>query len=85
MYLVLFFGAFQLLGKGRTIGKRIMRIRVLSLVHDRVSLWHSVERALGYGASALEAGFGFLHFPFILTGEPSTTGLRKRIVVKERI
>ncbi len=53
MYLVLFFGLSVYLGNGRTIGKRIMGIRVVSIVHHKMSLWHSIERALGYGASAL--------------------------------
>jgi uncharacterized RDD family membrane protein YckC len=62
VYLVLFFGLSVYLGNGRTIGKRIMGIRVVSLVHHRVGLWHSIERALGYGASALEFGFGFVQY-----------------------
>jgi len=45
---------------GRTPGKRLMRIRVVSLFHPRVGLWHSLERALGYIASSLEAGLGFI-------------------------
>lgn len=52
-----YFGLATYFGKGRTPGKRIMKIRVVSLVHDRLSLWHSIERALGYAASALEFGF----------------------------
>lgn len=47
---------------GQTVGKRLLRIRVVSLVHPKITLWQSVERALGYGASALEAGFGFIQF-----------------------
>lgn len=49
-------------GNGKTIGKWLFRIRVVSLVHPRMSLWHSIERALGYGASLLEFGFGFVQF-----------------------
>ena len=62
VYLVAFFGLSQYFGNGRTIGKRIMKIRVVSLVHHRLSLWHTIERSLGYGASALELGFGFVQF-----------------------
>jgi uncharacterized RDD family membrane protein YckC len=62
VYLVLFFGLSCYIGNGKTIGKRLMHIRVVSLVHHRMSLWHSVERALGYGASALELGFGFVQY-----------------------
>jgi len=39
-----------------------MKIRVVSLRHDHLSLWHCLERALGYGASTLELGFGFLQY-----------------------
>jgi uncharacterized RDD family membrane protein YckC len=45
---------------GRTPGKWITGIRVVSLYHHHVGLWHSLERALGYIASSLEAGLGFL-------------------------
>ncbi len=62
VYLVLFFGLSVYLGNGRTIGKRVMGISVVSIVHHRMGLWHSIERALGYGASALEFGFGFLQY-----------------------
>ena len=62
VYLVAFFGLSQYFGNGRTLGKRIMKIRVVSLVHHRLSLWHAIERSLGYGASALELGFGFAQF-----------------------
>jgi uncharacterized RDD family membrane protein YckC len=46
--------------KGRTIGKYLLRIRVLSLYHERLGLWHCIERSLGYFASALEFGFGYI-------------------------
>jgi uncharacterized RDD family membrane protein YckC len=62
VYLVLFFGLSFYLRNGRTIGKRIMSIRVVSIVHHRMGLWQSIERALGYGASALEFGFGFVQY-----------------------
>jgi uncharacterized RDD family membrane protein YckC len=59
---VLYFGLATYFGNGATPGKRLLGIRVVSLVHRRMSLWHSVERALGYAASSLEAGFGFLQY-----------------------
>jgi uncharacterized RDD family membrane protein YckC len=59
---VLYFGLFTWRGKGRTPGKRLMRIRVVSLVHRHLTFWHSIERALGYGAAALEGGFGFVQY-----------------------
>lgn len=59
---VTYFGLGTYLGKGRTIGKYLFGIRVVSLLHSHMSLWHSFERALGYAASSLEAGFGFFQF-----------------------
>ncbi len=59
---ILYFGILLWKGKGRTPGKRIMKIRVVSLMHRHLSFWHCVERALGYGAAALEGGFGFIQF-----------------------
>ena len=46
--------------KGQTIGKYFLRIRVLSLYHEHLGLWHCIERSLGYFASALEFGFGYI-------------------------
>ena len=60
--LVLYFGLGTYFGNGQTPGKRLVRIRVVSTLHPQLSLWHALERALGYGASALELGFGFLQY-----------------------
>jgi len=46
--------------KGKTIGKYFLRIKVLSLYHEHLGLWHCIERSLGYFASALEFGFGYI-------------------------
>jgi uncharacterized RDD family membrane protein YckC len=62
VYLALFFGLSLYWGHGRTMGKRLMKLRVISLHHDHLSLWTCIERALGYGASALELGFGFVQY-----------------------
>jgi uncharacterized RDD family membrane protein YckC len=45
---------------GRTIGKFLLRIKVVSLYHEHLGLWHCIERSLGYYASTLEGGFGFI-------------------------
>jgi uncharacterized RDD family membrane protein YckC len=60
--LVVYFSVSIYYGNGKTIGKRLMGIRVVSVVHEKIGFWHSVERALGYGASFLEFGFGFLQY-----------------------
>ncbi|HEY4591682.1 MAG TPA: RDD family protein [Thermoanaerobaculia bacterium] len=62
VFLVLYFGLTTYWGNGQTPGKWLCKIRVVSLVEERITLWTAIERALGYGASALEAGFGFLQY-----------------------
>jgi len=57
---VFYFTASFYFWKGQTIGKYLLRIRVLSLYHQHIGLWHCIERSLGYFASALEFGFGYI-------------------------
>ncbi len=81
---VVYFGLSTYWGNGRTLGKRLMGIRVVSLVHEHMTFWHSIERALGYGAAALEFGFGFAQFfihPYRRTVEDR---IAETIVVKEK-
>ncbi|MFN8573075.1 MAG: RDD family protein [Gemmatimonadaceae bacterium] len=61
-WLVLYFSLTTYWLDGRSPGKKLMKLRVASLHHEHLSLWHSFERALGYGASTLEGGFGFLQY-----------------------
>jgi uncharacterized RDD family membrane protein YckC len=60
--MVLYWGLANYFGNGRTPGKRVARTQVLSLTSERMGLWQSVERGLGYGAAVLELGLGFLQF-----------------------
>jgi uncharacterized RDD family membrane protein YckC len=62
VWLVVYAGISVWWTNGLTLGKRLLRIRVVSLLRPRITLWQGLERALGYGASALEGGFGFLQF-----------------------
>jgi uncharacterized RDD family membrane protein YckC len=73
--LVLYFGLATYWGNGQTPGKRLCGIRVVSLVDRRITLWTAVERALGYGASVLELGSGFLQY-FV---EPNRRTVHDRI------
>jgi uncharacterized RDD family membrane protein YckC len=59
---VLYFGLITYCTNGYTLGKRIFRIRIVSTDHKHLTLWHSIERSLGYYASSLEFGFGFLQY-----------------------
>jgi uncharacterized RDD family membrane protein YckC len=62
LVMVLYWAAFNYFGNGRTPGKMLARTRIVSLTSDRLGLWQSIERALGYGAAILEGGLGFLQF-----------------------
>jgi uncharacterized RDD family membrane protein YckC len=85
VWLVGYFASTTYLGDGRTPGKRLMRIRIVSLVDERVSLWQAVERALGYGASALEFGFGFLQYFIHPNRRTVHDRIAETIVVDERV
>ena len=62
VWMVLYYGLMVWKTNGHTLGKRWMKIRVLSLTHERITLWQAIERTLGYGASFLEGGFGFFQY-----------------------
>lgn len=59
---VIYFGLITYFTNGYTAGKRIFMIRIVATNHKRLTLWHSIERSLGYYASSLEFGFGFLQY-----------------------
>ena len=48
------------LGKGRTPGKRLLRIRVVRLSGKPITLWDAFSRSGGYGASLATGMLGFL-------------------------
>jgi uncharacterized RDD family membrane protein YckC len=60
--MLLYWGLGNYFFNGLTPGKWIVRTRVVSLTGERMGLWQSLERALGYGAALLEGGLGFLQF-----------------------
>jgi uncharacterized RDD family membrane protein YckC len=60
--IVLYFTITTYFGNGKTPGKKMAGIRVVSLLHAKISFWQCLERSLGYCASVLEFGFGFLQF-----------------------
>lgn len=60
--MLLYFAISNYFGNGRTFGKWIARTRIMSLTGERLGVWQSIERALGYGAAILEGGLGFAQF-----------------------
>lgn len=59
---VLYFGMLTYFWRGQTVGKRIMKIRVVSLKSERVGLMQSFDRAFGLTYSTITLFFGFLRF-----------------------
>ena len=82
--IVLYFGLCVFFWNGKTVGKWMTRIRVVSLTHERMPLWQAMERALGYGASMLEAGFGFVQFFINRNRQCVHDRIAETIVVDER-
>jgi uncharacterized RDD family membrane protein YckC len=60
--MILYWGLANYFGNGQTPGKWVARTRIISLTSERMGLWQSIERGLGYGAAVLEGGLGLLQF-----------------------
>jgi len=56
---IIYFAFTTYITNGQSIGKKILRIKIISIYHHRIGLWHCIERSLGYVASTLELMFGF--------------------------
>ena len=81
---VVYFGPLVWITNGQTLGKWLTGIRIVSLVHERIGFWHSLERALGYGASLLEAGSGFFQYLVNPTRQTVHDRIAETIVVRSR-
>jgi uncharacterized RDD family membrane protein YckC len=82
--LVVYFSLSIYYGNGKTLGKWAMGIRVVSVVHEKIGFWHAMERALGYGASFLEFGFGFLQYFIDPNRRTVHDRIAETIVVQDR-
>ena len=82
--LVTYFSLSVYYGNGKTLGKRLMGIRIVSVIHERIGFWHSIERALGYGASFLEFGFGFLQYFIDPNRRTVHDRIAETIVIRDR-
>jgi hypothetical protein len=59
----------------QSLGKYFLRLKGLSLYHEHLGFWHCIERSLGYFASALEFGIGFIQ----AFGNPNRMTLHDKI------
>jgi uncharacterized RDD family membrane protein YckC len=84
LFLLAYAAAGNYLGNGQTPGKWVARTRAVSLTHGRMGAWQSFERALGYGASFLEAGFGFIQYFFVRNRQCVHDRIAETIVVDVR-
>jgi uncharacterized RDD family membrane protein YckC len=81
---VLYIGLITWFTNGYTIGKRLLRIRIVATNHEHLTLWHSIERSLGYYASSLEFGFGFLQYFIDYNRRTVHDRIAETIVIKVR-
>ena len=70
---------------GQSIGKKILGIRIISMYHHRIGLWHCVERSLGYVASTLELGIGFYQVFWNPNRMTLHDKIAETIVIKTRV
>jgi uncharacterized RDD family membrane protein YckC len=84
VWTVLYFGLAAYIGNGKTPGKRVLGIRIVSLAHERISLWHCIERALGYGYSLLELCFGFIQYFIYPNRRTLHDRIAETIVIREK-
>ena len=80
---VAYFGLMTRYAGGRTIGKWIFRIHVVSIAHAKLTLWQCVERVLGYGFSSLEGGFGFIQYFLHPNGQTLHDRIAETVVIGE--
>ena len=72
---IIYFTLTTYFTNGQSLGKKIAGIKIVSIYHQRIGLWHCIERSLGYAASTLELGIGF----FQIFWNPNRMALHDRI------
>lgn len=82
---IIYFALTTFITNGQSIGKKIVGIKIVSIYHHRIGLWHCIERSLGYVASTLELMIGF----YQVFWNPNRMTLHDRIaetiVIKTRV
>ena len=83
LFLLVYCVLANAVSNGRSLGKWICRTRVISLVGDRLTLWQSTERALGYGIALVEL-IGFFQYFWSPNRMCVQDRIAETIVVDER-
>jgi len=82
---IIYFALITYITNGQSIGKKILGIKIVSIYHHRIGIWHCIERSLGYVASTLELLIGF----YQVFWNPNRMTLHDRIaetiVIKSRV
>jgi len=84
VFFIVYAGLLLWWTNGLTLGKRLLRIRVVSLTGPKITPLQAIERTLGYGASLLEGGFGFVQFFIHHNRQCVHDRIAETIVVKDR-
>lgn len=82
---VAYFSLTNCIWNGRTLGKRLLGIRVLSIRHGEMSLSRSIRRALAYSVSFVTFGLGFLEYFRHPNRQTVHDRIAETIVVKEAL
>ncbi len=81
----IYFALMTYITNGQSIGKKILGIKIVSIYHHRLSLWHCIERSLGYIASTFELGLGFLQAFWNPNRMTLHDKIAETVVIKTRI
>ena len=71
--LVLYFGLATYFGNGKTLGKKLLKIRVVSLTHSKMTFFQSIERSLDMALLFWKGDLDSYSFLLIPTAGPSMT------------
>ena len=81
---ILYFSIFTWKWKGQTPAKRLLKIRVVKLNGQPLSLWNSFERVSGYASSASLAFTGFLQYYWDRNHQTTHDKISETIVIRDR-
>ena len=82
---IIYFFLSNYITNGQSIGKKVFGIKIVSIYHHRIGLWHCIERSLGYLVSTFELGLGFLQAFWNPNRMTLHDKIAETVVIKTRI